>query len=274
MRCRIFVLVLGIVMLRPFPGAAESLEPLATEDATLLPAGRVEVTLAGRGRLGGRTPFDEAERDEWSAPFLSIRAGLGYRAEAQLSWEALEADFTGRMGGTEYGTGDARLSTKVRVFSEGGLISRYTPATSLHFGLKLPNASRANGLGTDETDVFGLALFSKGFGPGWRGIANLGIGILGNPGRRGGQDDVLLWSVAMVTPPFRHWPDGSARFYLESEGVEAGRFGNERRRAVGGVRLIRGPWAFFFGGGAGLTSESEDVIARFGVLYTADVETN
>ena len=52
----------------PLSVAADSLAPLASEDPVLLPTGRLELTLAGRGRLGGRPPFGDQGRDEWSAP--------------------------------------------------------------------------------------------------------------------------------------------------------------------------------------------------------------
>jgi hypothetical protein len=244
---------------------AETLLPLETEDAELLPAGRLELAIGSTGRFGFHPPFRSAERDyQWTTPTIGLNAGLGARAEVQVKWDALMIDDEGES--PKSGAGDARFLTKVRVFSDEDYDLRWLPATAIRFGLKLPSASAPDGLGTDETDVFGELLLSRSLGPG-RVHGNVGVGVLGNPGATGGQDDVLLYGLAFDSEEIARPSGVGLRLFGELSGVEGSRFDNVHHRAMGGLRLGGETLAAYLGAGAGLNERSEDFLVRFGLVY-------
>ena len=262
MGSRTWVLLLVAVCVGARLSGAATLLPLDAEDASLLPPGMMEVYVGANGAWDVQPLFRDEERDEWSAPSIGISTGLGTRAEAQLRWELLAIESDG--GSWKYGAGDARLFTKVRVFSESEYELSWLPATAVHFGVKLPNASRADGFGTDETDVFGSVLLSRSLGP-MRLHGNLGIGILGNPGPFGRQDDLILYDAAAVVPGLARWSDAALSLFAEvGGGAESGPA--DRHRARLGARLDTESVAGYVGASAGLDDHSEDFGIRFGVI--------
>jgi len=175
----VFVLVLG-------PGArvdGQTLRPLETESATLLPSGSTQISLGTTYLRNRRFPAFTApdflnSQDLVTAPEVEVRIGAGNWVEFQLRYELLSLDES-RSDGTksnQFGGGDAEIFTKIRVLREGDRM----PAVAAMFRIKLPNANRVDRLGTDETD-FGLSILaSKAIGPVTAHV-NLGIQILGNP---------------------------------------------------------------------------------------------
>ena len=262
MRSRLLVLLAAVSVT---PAASETLQPLTVQDATLVSPGRLEIVLGTQGRFEFRPLFRDADRNyEWTTPTVGVNAGLGTRAEAQFEWDALAIDDEGR--GTHTGTGDARFATKVRVFSEGEHELGWLPALALRFGLKLPNASRPDGLGTDETDVFGDLLLAHSIGP-VRAHASIGVGILGNPGPVGGQDDVLLYGFGLASEEVVRAAGAGVRLFAEVSGIEASRFDNARHHVLGGARLGGESLAVYAGAGTGLNGWSGDFLVRFGLVY-------
>jgi hypothetical protein len=262
------LLPLLLVAIATDAGAA-TLLPLDAEDAVPLATGRLEAVLGGEGAGDEQPLFRRSEQDRWSAPFVAVNVGVGSRAEVQFRWEALSVDGErpdSRQRSREYGTGDARLFTKLRVTSEGAYGWPWLPASGVAFGVKLPNANRSRGLGTDEADVFGHVLVSRSFG-GARAHANVGIGILGNPRPEGGQDDVVLYDLGLVSPPvrFRGVPFS---LYGEVNGVGASRFGNDRSRLRLGIRFGGTALSFYLAGSRGLDDRSESWGVRFGIVTT------
>ena len=83
-------------------------------------------------------------------------------------------------GNSIHDYGDLVLATKFRFKKEG----EKSPAMGFRVAVKLPNASTEKGLGTDETDVYGVFLLQKEF-HGLTLAGNLGIAILGDPGTAG-----------------------------------------------------------------------------------------
>lgn len=263
---------------------ADSLLPLRTEAAAPLPSGTLEI-------VGGTSYFRNLrfppftprgairEQDLVSAPEIALRIGAGGWVEIQASYELLYLDErTVEEKHDEYGGGDVRLFTKVRLLREGGML----PGFGLRFGTKLPNANKDDRLGTDETDFGAEALASKDFGP-LAAHVNLGIQILGNPGpvvgartRSGdGQDDLFSYSIGLLSRPFGNAAPGAARVRIGAEvlGLAGSRrdFDNDRAAARLGARIESGGLAFYSGVSVGLEDGSEDFGVSAGFLYAFDL---
>ena len=164
---------------------AASLLPIRTEDARALPHGHAEAVLGidyfKDLRFPDFTPSGSiSSQDLYSLPRIGLNFGLGDWVEVQASYELLYLDETLGYGGgsdTKYGSGDARLFTKVYLLAEHD----WWPAAGVRFGAKLPNANVDDRLGTDEIDFMIEALATKDLGA-MTVHLNLGLALLDNPG--------------------------------------------------------------------------------------------
>lgn len=264
--------------------AARSLRPLETESAALLGSGETEIILGTSYFRNRRFPAFTAKgfldsQDLITAPEIEVRIGAGDWVEIQLRYELLHLDET-RSDGSEhdaFGGGDAEIFTKVRFLREGEMI----PALGARFGVKLPNASREDRLGTDETD-FDLALLaSKGFGPVTAHL-NVGLQILGNPDdlegqsptAGSGQDDPFTFSIAAVSQPLLAESTGGCeiRALLSVDGKEGSRFDNDGWSINGGLQGTIGDWTVYGGASGGLSGAPEDYGLRLGLIYAFELE--
>ena len=259
-----------------------TLLPLAVEAADPLPHGVVE---AGLGtsyfkdmRFPAFTPPGTLDRQDLVAvPQLVFRIGAGGWAEIQANYEMLYLDETWSTGKTnhQYNSGDLRLFTKVRVMHE----REWLPALSVRFGVKLPNAVRAERLGTDDTDFGADVIASKDFGP-LSAHVNLGFLLLGNSGstmptfpnwhQPGGQDDTVHYDVGFVSAPLGKAESGSVTVRLLGEfaGLGASHYNNDQAAMRLGLQAQRGPLKLYLGTSVGLITASEDVGFTAGFVYT------
>lgn len=262
----------------------ESLLPLDSETATMLPKGEAEAILGASYYEDLRfPPFTAAGalRDHHltRAPQFAFRAAAGNWAEIQASFEVVTIDEITRSGEsrTNTGAGDARIFTKVRVVRE----ERKVPGLALRFGTKLPNANAKNRLGTDEADFQLHGLVSKDFGP-LSAHLNLGLVLLGNPGpvlgapdrSASGQDDLFGYSAAVVSRPIG-LPGAKAyllRFFSEVDGLANSRFDNNRSAVRCGIQVRRRALTLYAGGSLGLTAGSENFGALGGLIYTMELD--
>jgi hypothetical protein len=88
---------------------------------------------------------------------------------------------------------DAVIATKIRFLSEG----MKRPGMAVRFATRLPNANNETGLGLDTTDFYATVLGAKTV-QSVRVVANLGLGILGDPVRGDRQNDVTLYGVSFA----------------------------------------------------------------------------
>lgn len=255
-----------------------SLLPLDTERAATLPGGASEFSVGVAYHRDERFPAFTPRgvlrsQDLLLAPQLGFRIGAGSWAEIQLRHEMVILDETYRGGGGEKnaGSGDLRFHTKVRFWRE---TARW-PGLAVRFGTKLPNATRARRMGTDETDFDLAAIGSKDFGP-LAVHVNLGLLLLGNPGSffndsipAGGQDDLFTYAVAVESAPLGAAEESGTqvRLLAEMTGLAGSKKENDRSHLLGAVRVERGSLALFFGPSLGLLSGSEDFGVRGGILY-------
>ncbi len=258
---------------------AVSLLPLDTEQAETLPSGKSELVVGMSYSDDERFPYFTEPGTLRSqtlirGPQVGFHIGAGDWAEIQGSYELIYLDETAANGQTnhQYGSGDSRIHTKVRVIRE----SEFIPSLGVRFGTKLPNANVHDRLGTDETDFDITALATKDFGVVSAHI-NLGLILLGDPGRMlgaprvgRGQDDLVGYSVALVSAPLGKQSEGSMelRVLAEVAGQTASHFDNERSSARLGIQLGRGPGKIYLGMSTGLVTGSENIGARAGFIYS------
>ncbi len=263
-----FLVVCCAVLAGAAPARGEWLAPLAAETAETLGGGRAEIGLGAAYRNDARfPPFTPRGDIKWqsltSVPELAFRVAPADVVEIQASYEFLALEENTISGGrrSEYGGGDARLFTKIWAVSE----RTWIPGTGVRFGVKLPNASKAKRLGTDETDFLIQLLGSKRFA-GYAAHLNLGLAILGNPGFAGtsgeGQDDLFTYDIALVTPFLGTREPGrwGVRGLLEVAGATGSRFDNDFAEIRGGPQVTYGNWTFYAGASGGL----EGAAARYG----------
>ena len=264
--------------------SAQTLRPLETETAVVLPSGTTQIALGTTYLRNRRWPAFTApgfnrSQDLVSAPEIEIRIGAGDWVEIQLRYEFLYLDEQRSAGGSfdTFGGGDAEIFTKVRFTLE----REWLPATGARFGVKLPNADRSDRLGTDETDFDIAVLASKTFGP-ITAHLNLGLQILGNPGELdgdptqsgSGQDDPFTFSLAAVTQPLLAEQTGpyALRGLLAFDLKEGSRFDNDGAAFNGGLQLTRSAWTVYGGASGGVSGAAEDFGLRLGVIYAFELE--
>ncbi len=269
------------------PASAQSLRPLETETAVVLPSGATQISLGTSYFRNRRFPhFTKTgvvdSQNLFTAPELEVRIGAGDWVEFQLRYALIYLDETrtetrGTINSEEFGGGDAELFTKIRFVRE----SEQVPAIGAQFGIKLPNANRRQRLGTDETDFELQILASKDFGP-VAAHLNGGIQILGNPGdldgaenkADNGQDDLFVFSLAAVTAPLLPEQTGSysIRGLVSIDGKEGSRFNNNGLLVAGGLQVTRSDWTLYSGFSAGLSGAAEDYGFRLGLTYAFELE--
>jgi hypothetical protein len=258
---------------------AYSLLPLATEQAETLPSGVAEgvlgVAYLKDQRFPPFTPPGALRSQQLVAvPQFGFRIGAGGWAEIQASYETLYLDEQAADGkkNWQFGSGDLRMFTKVRLVREGEIF----PALGLRFGTKLPDANRKDRLGTDDTDFAADALASKDLGPCTVHV-NLGLALLGNSGplignsfAAGGQDDLFEYALGAASAPLGRAVSGAVTVRLLGEivGQAASHYGNDRSAARFGLQLQRGHGTLYVGASAGLITASENVGASAGFIYT------
>jgi hypothetical protein len=166
----------------------EVLFPRSGQTAT----GTFAVAAGAEWAAGYVPPFRAGARDRGSAGADGIVRLAPVSVRARWEW-LLDA----ASAGTTSGPGDLRLGTVI------GLTRSGPWEATLGWEAKLPNASDAGELGTDETDVLFGASGGYAAGP-FAARVGVGLAVLGNPLRFANQDDVPLVraDVAWSRGPF------------------------------------------------------------------------
>ncbi len=255
----------------PSPAPPPPLQaPFETRLPWCLDAGQWEAASGVSYQKGAHPPFhaDDSDRarDAWHASLVDVAYGVGRGAEVRVQGGV--QGFDPEEGDSTWGIEDLRLSFAHQ-------ISFRKVAAAIGFGVKLPNASDEDLLGTDETDVF-LTGSAGGRGERWAWAAEAGLGILGHPEADATQDDVLVFGAAAwrrfggdraaagpeAVGPEAVGPEASGPggwlATLELSGQAGSRFGNDVQRLSAGVTLpaVRFPLSLI--ASRGLTEESED----------------
>ncbi|MEE8350250.1 MAG: hypothetical protein V3R94_11805 [Acidobacteriota bacterium] len=193
-----------LLLLQSVPIFAQQ-RPLLTERAETLEQGHILLDIGAEFLQEAIFPFSGLEGDLTRAGVVGVRIGAADNVEIQflgtfqniLNIENRHlAPNTPRLefsGNSTSDVGDFMLATKVRLRKEDS----GWPNLAFRFGLQLPNASNENGLGNDQTDVFGSILVQKHFGK-LQFLTDLGVAILGNPVVAGSQADLFTYGLALI----------------------------------------------------------------------------
>ena len=238
-------IILGTLLLLALPlKAAGQQRPLRTDDAELLPTGRIRTEFGIEFLQGQRYSLSGLSGDLTRLGVASIQVGVGEYAEFKISGVVQDIlsvssrteappfppTFTGNST-TDFG--DLILATKLKIIGE----KKRRPAISFKFAVELPNAKHDSGLGTDETEFYASLLFKKKIGRP-QVLADVGFAILGSPVLEGRQTDPLTYGVATIVPMFR-----GINFVAEISGRQgpSDRLGNENKsQARAGVQFWTG----------------------------------
>jgi hypothetical protein len=192
------------IVLLPLSASAQQ-RPLVTEDPETIGAGRV---LAEAGFDVGRGvgyPASGLEGNLLRVPLLGASIGVSSIAEIQIDGglynrlsitERNVAPLSAMVTATGESTSsveDWSIGMKIRLASE----TASRPAFGFRFATRLPNASNESGLGLDTTDFFASFLGAKTVRS-VRVVANVGVGILGDPTRGDRQNDVVTYGFSLA----------------------------------------------------------------------------
>jgi hypothetical protein len=271
---RTAIAVALVALLLPAAPARAQQRPLVTQDPETIGAGRILV----EGGLDYGTdvffPASGLTGNLFRAPLLGVMFGISSIAEVQVTGGLHNRlAITGRApaplsslldvtGDTTSDVEDIVFATKIKVLGE----TESRPGFGLRFATRLPNASNESGLGTDTFDFYVSALGGKTVRS-IRVVANLGVGILGDPTSGAQQNDVITYGLSLARAVTNE---------IELVGEINGRAntrdtpppGTETRGVLRlGARYTRGPVRFDAAGLLGLTERDPGIGFALGVTY-------
>ncbi len=197
-------LALAVLLLLPASGVAQQ-RPLVTEDPETIGGGQVLLEGGFEYARDAEFPASGLRGHLLRLPTFGVSVGISSIAELQFDGGlrdrlAITDRSTAPLSGMLAVAGDRATSvedvvvgTKIRVASE----TARRPAFGVRFATKLPNAGNEAGLGLDTTDFFASILAGKTV-QSVRVVANVGVGILGDPTRGDRQNDVLTYGVSFA----------------------------------------------------------------------------
>ncbi len=223
--------------------------PLVTQDPETIGAGRVLVEGGFDYGTDAFFPVSGLSGNLLRLPLLGVHVGVSSIADFQLTGGLHNRlSITGRSpaplssmvtvtGDTATDVEDIVFAAKVRVIPE----TENRPGFGLRFATRLPNAGNESGLGTDTFDFYASLLAGKTVRS-VRVVANLGVGILGDPTRGDRQNDVLTYGASLaraVTEKAEVVGEINGR--LNTRGGEAPVGTESRSMARAGARYMIGP---------------------------------
>lgn len=195
---------LSFVLLAAAPSLAQQ-RPLVTEDPETIGGGQVLLEGGFEYARDAEYPASGLKGNLLRLPTFGISVGVSPIAELQFDGgvrdrlaitDRTAAPLSGMLtidGDHTSSVEDLVIGTKVRVASE----TAHRPAFGVRFATRLPNAGNEAGLGLDTTDFFAAILAGKTV-QSVRVVANVGVGILGDPTRGDRQNDVLTYGVSFA----------------------------------------------------------------------------
>ncbi|HKL48260.1 MAG TPA: hypothetical protein VJ882_01270 [Desulfuromonadales bacterium] len=244
----------------PFGEAeADNLFPIGVRDARIAPLNQGELRIGGayNDELNNLFQREDVNRRVLAFPTLFLNLGLGERVEGHISYSYLRLQSDGQR--TRWGSGDTRIGFKLGLFPD----CPDKPATALMVTTKLPNADDREDFGTDEADNYIDLLVSENFGKVGAHL-NLGMAILGAPGEREGQDDLLRYAAGLRFPLGR-----KGAFLIGVQGMDLGKGVNQRGVLQAGFRIPFGRLIWDIGGSIGYVDNSQDWGIRTGLSIPA-----
>lgn len=236
------------------PGAAHAQYPLWVEDPSVQADGETSLRIGADYALVGQGI------ELYRFPSLYWKTGVGGVGEGIIVFNLGEVN----QDGDEQGWDIESFSVASKLcLHESASPNKWD--TSLAFGVKIPSSDTSKGVGVDATDFHARLLAARNIGD-TRIILNGGVGILEKVTNLWGQDDILEWGAAAVTPISKR-----GEVMLELSGNTSSSRGPSSLMALAGVRhrLHNGnSWDAY--ARWGLTGQSDNV--AFGVGYTINAE--
>lgn len=246
--------------------------PFQTDDADTVPFGSIRVQ-GGYDYISGQSFRLSGLKGDFSRiGIMGVFVGVGGSVEFQATgdlWNRLKIvqripavfpfDPQGVRGNSTANVGDLMLATKFRLVSERlGM-----PAIAFRFGVQLPNASNEEGLANDETNFYASILAAKGIGK-FRGLASLGMAIMGDPTRLSAQRDLATYGFAGI---YRYFPWLDLVGELQGRAGKGGPGTDSQTMMRGGVRLHTGALSWDVSAVKGLAKQDGNIGFSFGVGY-------
>jgi hypothetical protein len=257
--------------------------PLITEDVDIIAPGTLRIEAGIDFYQNAKFPLSGLTGDLTRVGVIGVNIGLSPNVEVQIDGVAQNFLSINSLSvpspiplelplgaNSTNDTGDFTLSTKIKFRNE----TKRGPSLGFRFGVQLPNSNQKRGIGSNQTNAFGMILVGKKFGEQFDGgvrrvnlFGNLGIAILGTTDPYI-QNDVLLYGIGGIVRLNRqinfageingraNTRSGTAP--LGTESISEARLGVQVRAS--GLR-------FDFAGIAGLTDFSPRSGVTFGVTY-------
>ncbi|MBI4547022.1 MAG: transporter [Ignavibacteriae bacterium] len=168
---------------------------ILTEDARTLGAGHIESGIGIEYYKKSQAPANDFPQSQIRLLVSSTHIGVAENVDLDLDWRGrLLARFEHGEEGSDWG--DLMIASKINLITEREI----TPSIGIRSAVKLPNTSYLPyRLGSDQTDYYLHLLISKMI-QNVNLSLNVGLGILGNPGAAGSQDDSYIYSAAATVP--------------------------------------------------------------------------
>jgi hypothetical protein len=185
--------------------------PLLTEDVDITPEGTIEVAAGVDFLQNVKFPLSGLKGDLTRVGDIRVRTGFSGNVELQIegtiqNYLAINSQTTPSpiplnvTGNSTNDFDDFVISTKIKLRNETSNL----PALGLKLGFQMPNTDQAQGIGTNQINVFGKVLLQKRFGkiqgkqPRVNVFGNLGLLIMTAPIERFTQNDLLLYGLAGI----------------------------------------------------------------------------
>ncbi len=249
-KMRKFCVLHVFILLALFPTSSFAAHPFKTKHANAYGKGNVRFLLeTAMVQEGGH-------QKNYGLPITEITYSLG-----QWSLIGIESEYR-----------FIRHSEAVHSTSGMGDVKLYGRYSPFHFdfghigaqaGVKIPVAKDDKELGSGETD-YEFTLIHSYLGKNVVTHLNCGVEVLGNPKHRSRNEAVATYSAVAVFPLSE-----KIHYFAEIKGRSAKSvFGNESFLRSGFIIPLGHRLELGFAGGAGLTNDSPDWEARFGLYWT------
>ena len=256
--------------------------PLITEDVDIIPPGTLRIEAGIDFYQNAKFPLSGLTGDLTRVGVIGVNIGLAPNVEVQIEGVAQNFLSINSMSvpspiplelapgaNSTNDTGDFILSTKIKFRSE----TRRGPSLGVRFGVQLPNSNQRRGIGSNQTNAYGMILAGKKFGRQFDGqrrvnlFGNLGVAILGTTDPYI-QNDVLLYGfggIVRLNKQINFAGEINGRANTRRNGAPLGTESQSEARL--GVQVKASGLRFDFAGIAGLTDFSPRSGVTFGVTY-------
>lgn len=185
--------------------------PLITDDIDITPQGAIEISAGVDFLQNVKFPLSGLKGDLTRVGDIRIRQGFASNVELQIegtlqNFLAINSRTVPSpiplnvTGNSTSDFDDISVSAKIKLLNEG----KNLPAVGLKFGFQLPNTDQAQGIGTNQINIFSKIIVQKKFGkkagqsPRANIYGNIGLGIMNAPLANFTQNDVLLYGLAGI----------------------------------------------------------------------------